>query len=118
MSTNAFTPQGPTFMVAANATAPSGVQITCCANQQSTNGLRLFNEDNANIAWYGIGATAVEAKNNALIAAAGCSNMGIPLPPLAVEVIRTNYTTPKLFVSGITRVSVAANIFVTPGEGL
>lgn len=109
-------PLGPSYLVAANATAPNGVQILSCANQSMT-GLRLFNSDNANIVYYGLGASAAEAKANATVPTAA-GNMSVGLPPLAVEVIRTKLPVPQVFVSGITTVSVQANLMVTPGDGI
>lgn len=117
MSINAFIPQGPTLVVAAAGTAPSGSQIQCCGSAIA-NTLRLFNEDNANVVWYAVGNSAVTAQSLAKFPVGANANMGIPLPPLAVEVIRINLPTPNVYISAITRGSNTANMHVTPGDGL
>lgn len=117
MSTNAFMPQGKTFLVAANATAPSGVQITCFNAAMIAPCVRLFNQDANNTVWYGLGNSAANATAAAQIPTVS-GNAGIGLPPLGVEVIRTRFPIPQLWVSGITSVSVQANLEVTPGDGV
>lgn len=116
MSTQAFMIQGNTVLIAANATSPAGVQIQADGNQ-AVNGVRLFNGDASNKVWVGFGASANEAKNNAIISVAGGSR-SVGLPPLAIEIVRTRFATPNLYVSGITSVSVQANLEVTPGDGI
>lgn len=116
MSINAFRPKGPTFLIAANATSPSGVRITSCANQVCT-ALRIFNGDENNRVWYALGDTAANAQTNAAIPTSS-GTMAVGLPPLGVEVISTNFPVPNVFVSGITVNAVAANLEVTPGDGL
>lgn len=116
MSINAFMPLGPSYLVAANATAPSGVRILSCGNL-TVNGLRLFNADTANTIYYGLGGSAEEARTNATVPTAS-GNMSLGLPPLSVEVIRTKLPVPNVWVSGITSVSTQANLIVTAGDGV
>ncbi len=114
MSLNPFMRLGPSFLVAANTTAPAGVQVQCCGNQ-NTNVFRLFNDSNQTV-YYGYANTAQGAKDASVIpVAAGNLSMGIP--SLTVQVIRTGISTPQVFFSGITANATQANLTVTPGEG-
>lgn len=117
MSINAFMPMGPTCCVAANATPPAGVQLLCCGNN-SAGAVYCVNEDANQTVYLGFGATANDAKLNAGVPAAAGANMSVGVPPLTVTVVRTRFTSPNLYVSGITRSATQANVGVCPGEGL
>lgn len=109
----AFQPQGNTYVIAGNSTAPAGVQILPDGDVKST-WYRLFNPDSAT-AFYAFGNSANAAKNNAVVPTSGAGNQthAMGLPPLAIEVVCAS---PGAFVSAITS-SGNANIQVTPGEG-
>lgn len=112
-----FMPLGKTFLVAANATAPSGVQIVGASNDIKTNVLRLFNDDANQTVYAATDITAAGAKSNAVIPGAS-GNFSIPVAPRTEVVIRLAIATPQLFVSGITASATQANLMVTPGADL
>ena len=117
MSTNsqiAFAPQGNTVVVAANTAAPSGVQapIQTRFSGQDTGQVRIVNTS-AVIVHLGIGSTAAEAATNAVAAAAGSPAAGIPITAGATQILRFQS---GAFFSGLS--ASAANVFITPGQGL
>jgi hypothetical protein len=117
MATNsqiAFNPQGNTVVVAANATAPDGVQVPVNVkfNAQDTGQIRIVNAG-INLVHLGVGTTAASAKANAVAAAAGVPAAGVPLVPGAVEIIRFPIGS---YFSGLA--SAATTVYMTPGEGI
>lgn len=117
MSLNPILQLGPTVLVAANATAPSGTRILCCGNNTAS-AIRVFNADANQTVHFSMGATAAEAQGNATIPTSA-GNMSMGLPPLTVEVVRVRGSMPpNLFVSGITASASQANLQVTPVDGI
>lgn len=117
MSTNsqiAFAPLGETIVVAAAASAPTGIQAPVYAkfDPQNAGQFRFINAGTTNV-FLGTGSTAAEATANAVAPVAGNPSPAIVLLPGAVEILRFNQTT---FFSGLS--SVAATVYITPGQGL
>lgn len=117
MSTNsqiAFSPLGETIVVAANATAPAGIQAPVLTkfDHQSTGQYRLVNAG-TNTVFLGTGTSAAEATANAVAPIAGNPSPAIVLLPGAVEIIRFNKDT---YFSGLA--AAANTIYITPGQGL
>lgn len=110
----AFNPQGNTVVVAANATAPVGVQALVDSKflPQETGQVRLVNAG-TNIVHLGVGPTAAIAQANAVAAATGSPAVGIPLLAGAVEIMRF---AAGAYFSGVA--SAATTVYVTPGKGL
>lgn len=110
-----FTVQGPTVLIAANATAPAGVQINGASADIKTNVVRIVNDDANQTVYVGYANTANGAKLNAVIPVAAGNN-SIPVLPRTEVILRLNIATPQLFISGQTNQAVSANFFVTPGS--
>jgi hypothetical protein len=122
MSTQPFEPTGRTICVEANATAPLGTQ--CVGDGMPATTYRVTNDDANQTIFYAMSISppdgsanlAVESRSRALIPAkTSTGNYGVPLPVGAVEVIRGPA---NAYFSAITRTAAAANLFVTPGEGM
>ena len=117
MATNsqiAFNPQGNTVVVAAGATAPTGVQVPVNEkfDAQASGQVRIVNAG-VNLVHLGFGPSAAQATANAVAAAAGVPAAGVPLVPGAVEILRFPLGS---FFSGLA--SAATTLYMTPGEGL
>jgi hypothetical protein len=117
MSTNsqiAFAPLGNTVVVAAAASAPTGIQAPVYAkfDPQNAGQFRFINAGTTNV-FLSTGSTAAEATANAVAPVAGTPSAAIVLVPGAVEILRFNQTT---FFSGLS--SAAATVYITPGQGL
>ena len=115
MSTEPFTPQGNTIMVAANTSAPVGV---ACNARGSVNvaAYRVANPEANETIWYSMVPFGQDAQAAATIPTGGGTNAKncMPLPAGGVEVVRGP---PGALFSGITR-TAQANLFVTPGDGM
>lgn len=117
MATNsqiAFNPQGNTVVVAADSTAPTGVQVPVGTRYADSlaGQFRVVNAGAVTV-HLGVGATAAAAQANAVAAAAGVPAAGIPMVPGAVEILRFSSTA---YFSGYS--AAAATVYITPGEGL
>lgn len=117
MSTNsqiAFAPLGKTVVVAAAASAPTGVQALVYDKFEPQNAgqFRFINAGTTTV-FLGTGSTAAEATANAVAPVAGTPSAAVVLVPGAVEILRFNQTT---FFSGLS--SAAATVYITPGQGL
>jgi hypothetical protein len=117
MSTNsqiAFAPLGNTVVVAAAASAPTGIQAPVYAkfDPQNAGQFRFINNGTTTV-FLGTGSTAAEAAANAVAPVAGTPSSAVVLVPGAVEILRFNQTT---FFSGLS--SAAATVYITPGQGL
>lgn len=117
MSTNsqiAFTPLGKTIVVAAAASAPTGIQAPVYAkfDPQNAGQYRFINNGTTTV-FLGTGASASEATANAVAPVAGTPSDAIVLVPGAVEILRFNKDT---YFSGLS--SSAATVYITPGQGL
>jgi len=117
MSTNsqiAFSPLGETIVVAADASAPTGIQATVYAKFDPQNaGQYRFINAGTNTVFLGTGATAAEATANAVAPIAGDPSPAIVLVPGAVEILRFNQNT---YFSGLA--AAATTVYITPGQGL
>jgi hypothetical protein len=115
MATNsqiAFNPQGKTVVVEAAAVAPTGVQVPVANGQPAAGQYRVVNSGTSTV-FLGVGATAATAQANAVAPVAGTPSEAIVLVPGAVEILRFGAET---FFSGLS--SVAATVYITPGQGL
>ena len=114
MSNIPFNPQGKTVVVAADGTAPTGVQAPVSEkfNIQNAGQYRFVNAG-SNTVFLGTGASAAEATANAVAPVAGNPSTAVVLVPGAVEILRFNKDT---YFSGLA--SGATTVYVTPGEGL
>ena len=109
---SAFFPNGPTVVIASNATAPTAAQIlpTFSAVTPPTNQYRVVNSGTVT-AFLGVGATAAIATANA--AAVTATGNGIPLIPGTVEVF--NFVPTSFFTATS---SSSTTLYITPGQGL
>lgn len=117
MATNsqiAFTPLGKTIVVAAAASAPTGIQAPVYAkfDPQNAGQYRFINNGSTTV-FLGTGSSAAEATTNAVAPVAGTPSAAIVLVPGAVEILRFNKDT---FFSGLS--STGATVYITPGQGL
>jgi hypothetical protein len=117
MSTNsqiAFAPLGETVVIAAAASAPTGVQalVNGRFDAQGTGQYRIINSS-ANTVFLGIGSTAAIATANAVAPTAGNPTSAIVLVPGAVEVLRFGR---ESFFSGLA--SAASTVYIVQGEGM
>jgi hypothetical protein len=110
----AFNPQGNTVVVAADSTAPLGVQASVDPrfSAQETGQVRIVNAGTAAV-FLGIGSTAAIAQANAVAASAGNPAAGVPLVAGAVEILRF---APGAYFSGYA--ASAQTLYITPGQGL
>jgi hypothetical protein len=110
----AFTPLGKTIVVAAAASAPTGVQAPVYEkfNLQNVGQYRFINNGTTTV-FLGTGTSAAEATANAVAPVAGTPSEAIVLVPGAVEILRFNKDT---FFSGLS--SAAATVYITPGQGI
>jgi len=117
MSTNsqiAFSPLGETIVVAADATAPAGIQAIVYTkfDPQNAGQYRLVNAG-TNTVFLGTGTSAAEATANAVAPIAGNPSPAIALLPGAIEILRFNKDT---YFSGLA--AAATTVYITPGQGL
>jgi hypothetical protein len=110
----AFTPLGQTIVVAAAASAPTGIQAPVFAkfDPQNAGQYRLINSGTVTV-FLGTGNTATEATANAVAPIAGTPSAAIVLVPGAVEILRFNKDT---YFSGLA--SSATTVYITPGQGI
>lgn len=107
-----FNPQGKTIVVAATAVAPAGITAPTSNGQVNCGQYRVINNGTVPV-FLGVGATAAEATTNAVAPVAGTPSAAIVLLPGAVEILRFGS---ESFFSGLS--SVAATVYITPGQGL
>jgi hypothetical protein len=110
----AFNPQGQTVVIAADATAPAGVQalVSKFSRPQASGQYRIVNSG-SNTVFLGVGASAAEAQANAVAPVAGTPSNAIVLVAGAVEVLRFN---PEAYFSGLA--SGATTVYITQGQGI
>jgi hypothetical protein len=110
----AFSPLGETIVVAADATAPAGIQATVYAKFDPQNaGQYRFVNAGTNTVFLGTGTSAAEATANAVAPIAGNPSPAIVLLPGAIEILRFNKDT---YFSGLA--AAATTVYITPGQGL
>jgi hypothetical protein len=117
MSTNsqiAFAPLGETVVVAAAASAPTGVQalVSGRLDAQGTGQYRIINNSIYTV-FLGVGTTAALATANAVAPIAGDPSPAIVLVPGAVEILRFARTS---YFSGLA--SASATVYIVQGEGI
>jgi len=110
----AFAPLGKTVVIAAAASAPTGVQalVDSRFDGQGTGQYRIINSS-ANTVFLGVGSTAAIATANAVAPTAGSPTAAIVLVPGAVEILRFARTS---YFSGLA--SAAATVYIVQGEGI
>ena len=109
MAVNApFTPSGNTVTFTAAGTAPTPVQAV--SSTLGGNQYRILNAGSVT-AFLGIGTTATDATNNAVVVTS--SQKSIPLLAGTDEVITFP---PNAYFTGVTSSSTAV-IYITPGDG-
>jgi hypothetical protein len=111
----AFTPLGDTVVLAANTTAPTGIQAPTnnVNDKRSVGAYRVFNSGSETV-YISFAPTAAQATTEAVIPTAGNAQAVIPVSAGATEVLRLG---DDPFLSGITSTG-AATVFVTPGKGI
>jgi hypothetical protein len=111
----AFAPQGNTIVVAADSSAPTGIQAPVLSrfDAQGTGQYRIINASTTVTVFLGVGGTAAEAQSNTVAPIAGAPSAAIVLVPGAVEILRFNRTS---FFSGLS--ASAATVYIVPGEGI
>ena len=110
----AFAPLGETVVVAAAASAPTGVQalVNSRLDAQGTGQYRIINNSVYTV-FLGVGTTAALATANAVEPIAGNASPAIVLVPGAVEILRFGR---ESFFSGLA--SAAATVYIVQGEGM
>jgi len=110
----AFAPLGKTIVVAAAASAPTGIQAPVYAkfDPQNTGQYRFINAGSTTV-FLGTGPSAAEATANAVAPVAGTPSAAIVLVPGAVEVLRFGRAS---FFSGLA--SAASTVYIVQGEGM
>ena len=111
----AFSPLGETIVVAADPTAPVGIQAPVYAKFDPANAgqYRITNASTDNTVFIGAGATAAEATANAVAPVAGDPSPAVVLLPGSVAILRFNQGT---YFSGLA--AAASTVYITPGQGL
>jgi hypothetical protein len=109
-----FAPLGETVVVAAAASAPTGVQalVSGRLDAQGTGQYRIIN-NSAFTVFLGVGTTAALATTNAVAPIAGDPSPAIVLVPGAVEILRFARTS---YFSGLA--SASATVYIVQGEGI
>ena len=111
-----FNPLGDTVVIAADSTAPTGVQVPVTVATPLDPGYaaeyRIVNSSTYTV-HLGVGTSAAAAQTAAVAATAGSPAAGIPILPGAVEILRFS---PGAYFSG--KASAAATVYITPGQGL
>lgn len=115
MSMQPFTYQGKTIKVSANVSAPAPVRCIAGGSLNVAT-YRVANPEANETIWYTMNVDPVAALADAVIPTGGGSSAtnAVPLPAGGVEVVRGPA---GAYFSGVTR-TAAANLFVTPGDGI
>lgn len=109
-----FAQLGNTIVVASASTAPAGIRAPASGrnNRRDVDAYQFVN-DGDDMAFIGWGASAVEAKDNAVAPTAGSPKPGIPIAPGTVVVLTMSS---KCYFSSYSASDVT--IYITPGEGM
>lgn len=114
MSTQPFTPTGKTVAITANITAPAATRVVAAGNVNSVT-YRVANPEANETVWYTMDSDANCAANCVIPTGGGSSSkFALPLPSGGVEIVRGPQ---GAYFTGVTR-TLAANLFVTPGDGM
>lgn len=109
-SNSSFEPTGPTILLAADTTAPTGVQVSHGPAENGA-GYMIYNKG-ADTAFIGLGADGTSSKP--VIPTAGNPKTAYPVKPGDYLFFRAG---PNQFVSAIVG-TTAGSVFVTPGRFL
>lgn len=114
MSFRAFNPYGPTILVAAATSAPTGLQAASSGAPQSEQ-YRVYNAGSTTV-FIAFGVDASSAQSNAVIPTGASSNAknSYPIAPGIPEI----FTAPKNCFWSAIMASGTASIYITPGMGL
>lgn len=108
-----FQPLGPSSLIVANNPAPAPVQVSVDPGATGYGQYRIVNNSQETV-FLGVGANAAQATARAAAIVAGTPTKTIVLVPGAVEILRFNG---DAFFTGFSSTG-AADIYVTPGQGL
>jgi hypothetical protein len=108
-----FQPLGPTHLVIGNIAVPIPVQINVRETTTGVGQYRIINDSILTV-FLGVGSTAAQATANAVAPTVGNPTAAVTLVPGAVEVLRFNN---NAFVTVLSP-GGAADIYITPGQGL
>lgn len=114
MNSQAFSPYGQTFVVTADTTAPTGVQVIIedRFSSEAVSEYRIVNPGTLPV-HLGWGPTAALATARAVASVDGTPSSSLYIMPSSVEILRL----PKnAFISGLATAPNA--IFITIGEGI
>lgn len=107
-----FQPMGASHLLPAATPAPTPIQVSVDRTQTGVGQYRVINNSNQTV-FLGVGATAAQATARAAAIAAGTPADTIVLVPGAVEILRFNN---DAWFTGLS--AAAANVYITPGQGL
>jgi len=108
-----FQPLGPSHLIVANVAPPAPVQISVDPGSTGYGQYRIIN-NSADTVFLGVGANAAQATARAAAIVAGTPQKTIVLVPGAVEILRFNGD--AFFTAACP--AGAADIYITPGQGL
>lgn len=108
-----FQPLGPTHLITANVAAPVPVQISVRNTNTGYGQYRIVNSSANQTVFIGYGATAAQATAGTVAPTVGSPNDTLVMLPGAVEILRFNG---DAFITATA--GGAANIYITPGQGL
>jgi hypothetical protein len=108
-----FQPLGPSHLIVADNPAPNPVQISVDAGSTGYGQYRIINNSTETV-FLGVGANAAQATARAAAIAALTPTKTIVLVPGAVEILRFNG---DAFFTAFSSTG-AADIYITPGQGL
>lgn len=110
----AFAPFGQTFVIAADSTAPTGIQVTRGGRSNTKEYCEYMIVNSGSlIVHLGWGGDAATATANAVAATAGTPKNSLPIMPNSVQILRFGVDT---YFSGYS--ASANSIYITIGEGL
>lgn len=113
MSMNAYTRQGNTVALAANASVSAPVKVSGSGNNRPS-AFRVSNPDSGVTIFYAWGQTANEAIANCAVPTANAPIQCDPLPSGAVEIIRACNDAWFCVITA----SGSGTLYISPGEGL
>ena len=109
-----FRPTGETHLIAADAVAPAGIQVSGNSPSGSENyDCYLLYNESSNTIHVGWGSSATQAQANSVEVTSGSPARSIPIPAGAGAVFRFSKDT---FFSGLA--TSASKLYITPGEGV
>lgn len=110
-----FIPQGETFVIAADAAAPAGVQVVTHAKYSAmARGQYRIANSSTNIVHLSWGISAADAQSKAVAPVAGNPSEVVTLLPGAIEILRFPV---DAYFSGIAP-GGASSVYIVAGEGI